>query len=337
MDFFFIFPILTTNPLPMKTKLLLIFLAILFPLLGYAQIPEEGLVGYYKLDDGTYVDSSDSGVDLEEVQVGGFLLPSPDRFDEPNKALKFINQYLNMDSNPDVFDFDADSRMSLCVWMKIDQTVIDWTAVLNNWAGFGLGGYYLGITPQQQIRWNVNTEPVIDSDPVPTGEWMHIAATYDGTISYLYINGNLVGQEVLGVPLLASSYSFTVGTQADVPTNIFPGILDEILVYNRPISNQEVMDIFNNVPLSIEDLTALSHQVVIAPNPVLESFTFSCDPSVGTLISYSISDIRGSIISQNSIRNLNETIDVSSLESGIYILTFQTMDQLEISKRLIKK
>ncbi len=321
----------------MKTKLLLSLLAVVCSQLVYSQIPEEGLVGYYKLDDGTYVDSSTSGVDLEEVQVGGFLLPSPDRYDEPDKALKFINQYLNMDSNPDVFDFDADSMMSLCVWMKIDQTVIDWTAILNNWGGFGIGGYYLGITPAQQIRWNVNVEPVIDSDPVPTGEWMHVAATYDGNIAYLYINGNVVGQSVLGVPLLASSYSFTVGTQADVPTNIFPGVLDEILVYNRPISGQEVLDIFNNEPLAVEDIDALSQKVVVAPNPVQENFTVSCHPSLGTLISYSISDMRGSIISTKSISNLNETIDVSYLESGIYLLTFQTKEHLEISKRLIKK
>lgn len=321
----------------MKTKLLSLLVVFAFSTLCYSQIPEEGLVGYYKLDDGTYVDSSPSGVDLEEVELGGFLLPTPDRYEDPDKALKFINQYLNMDANPNVFDFDSDSMMSLCVWLRIDQTVSDWTAVLDNWAGFGIGGYYLGITPMQQIRWNVNAEPVIDSDPVPTGEWMHIAATYDGNIAYLYINGNLAGQSVVGVPLLPSPYSFTAGTQADLPNNIFPGTMDEILVYNRPLSNQEVLDIFNNEPLSIEDIDALSQKVAVAPNPVNETFTVSCDPSLGALVSYTISDVRGSIIAAKSINDLNPMIDVSYLEAGMYILTFKTKDQLEVSKRLIKK
>jgi Concanavalin A-like lectin/glucanases superfamily/Secretion system C-terminal sorting domain len=321
----------------MKTKLRFTLLAIAYMQVGFSQIPEEGLVGYYKLDDGTYVDSSPSGVDLEEVEIGGFLLPSNDRFEEPNKALKFINQYLNMDSNPNVFDFDSDSMMSLCVWLKIDQTVIDWTAVLDNWAGFGIGGYYLGITPSQQIRWNVNAEPVIDSDPVPTGQWMHLAATYDGNTAYLYIDGNLVGQSALGVPLNPSPYSFTAGTQADLPNNIFPGIMDEILVYNRPLSNQEVLDIFNNEPLSVEDIDALSQKVVVAPNPVNASFTVSCEASLGTLASYAISDMRGSIITAKSMNDLNQVIDVSSLASGMYLITFRTNNGVEVTKRLIKK
>ncbi len=321
----------------MKKQLLSILLFAGCVSIGYSQIPEEGLVGYYKLDDGTYVDSSPSGVDLEEVDLGGFLLPVADRFDQPDKALKIINQYLDTASNPGFFDFSDDSMMSISVWMKIDQTVIDWTAVVNNWGGFGLGGYYLGLTPSQQVRWNVNTEPVIDSDPVPTGEWMHIVATYDGNISTLYIDGVQIASEVLGVTLEPSAYTLTVGTQADLPTNIFPGIVDDVLMYNRALTSQEVQDIFNTQPLSIGDVDALSQKIVIAPNPVEETFTFSFDQSLGSLVSYTISDVKGSVIVSKTIEDLNQMVDVSTLEAGMYLLTFTTNNQVEVTKRLIKK
>lgn len=318
----------------MKTTLLFTFLALFLTNLTVAQIPEEGLVGYYKLDDGTYVDSSTSGVDLEEVPTGGVLLPTTNRFDEPDKALKFINMYLNTASNPNVFDFDADSMMSLCAWIKIDQTVIDWTGVLNNWGGFGLGGYYLGITPDQQIRWNVNAEPIVDSDPVPTGEWMHIAATYDGDTSYLYINGNLVGQAALSVPLFPSAQPFTVGAQADVPANVFPGVMDDILVYNRPVSAQEIMEIMT--VLSIEDISAFSKNIMLFPNPVDESFTFNYDLSEGTLVSYTITDLKGSVLFSSEINEVTESVAIGHLSSGIYLINFKTIDGVIVSKRIVK-
>lgn len=321
----------------MKKHLLSIFLIAACITVGYSQIPEDGLVGYYKLDDGTYVDSSTSGVDLEVVEVGGTLLPVQDRFGTPEKALKFINQYLDTASNPGVFDFSGDSNMSISVWMKIDQTVIDWTAVVNNWGGFGFGGYYLGITPDQRIRWNVNTEPVIDSEPVPTGEWMHLVATYDGQTSMLYIDGLLVGSESLGVSLQPSAYTLTVGTQADLPTNIFPGIIDDVLMYNRPLTSQEVEDIFNTQPLSIADENALSQKVVIAPNPVEKTFTFSYEETLGSLVSYTISDVKGSIILSKTIDDMSQMVDVSTLEAGMYLITFTTHNDLEVTKRLIKK
>lgn len=301
-----------------------------------AQIPEDGLVGRYELDNTSLEDSGPNGYDLQIYGAGGVLLPTDDRFGEQSKALKFVNEYVNMPSNPNVFDFDTNDMMSISVWMRIDQTVVDWTGLINNWAGFGIGGYYLGLTPTQQVRWNVNTEPVIDSDPVATGDWIHVAVTYDGTFSKLYLDGILIGQENLGVELLPSPYSFTVAAQADVDTNKFPGTMDEILVYERALTDQEVLDIYNNVPLSINDLSDLSRHIQIAPNPVKAQFGISYDNTMGELVSYTITDLKGSIISHAAISDINRPIDVSYLAAGAYLLNFESFDGSTFVKRLVK-
>jgi hypothetical protein len=240
-----------------------------------------------------------------------------------------------MESNPDVFDFSSNSMFSLCTWIKIDVTVIDWTGLLNNWAGFGIGGYWLGLSPTQQVRWNINSDPPIDSNPIPTGEWVHIAATYDGVTAKLYLNGLLVGSGVYGTNILPSSFSFTVASQADVPNNQLPGVLDDILVYNRPLTDSEIEGIFN--VLSIEDLDAFSNNIQIFPNPVNYSFTFSYNQTMGTLVSYTISDISGSIITKQNISSLDQNVDISNLSNGIYLLTFNSIDGIPITKRIIKK
>ena len=300
-----------------------------------AQIPQDGLQGYYKLDGNDYANySNQNSVPLDPYPTGGFLLPAQNRYGEPDMALKLINQFLDTQSEPSIHDFSAENAMSLCVWMKIDETVIDWTGVLNNWADFGIGGYYLGITPNQEIRWNVNVDPPIDSAPVMTGAWMHIAAIYDGNTAFLYVDGNLAAQRVYGTNLLASVYPFTVGTQANVPNNVFPGVLDDILIYNRALSAQEVLDIVE--ALSIDDLDAFQRGIRLGPNPTSGPIQMSYDSDLGRIVGLKVYDIKGTLIAQNTLENVENQMDLSAYASGVYTFEFTTADGQKIQKKIIK-
>ena len=88
----------------MKKQLLIIIAVLFISYTGYSQIPTNGLVGYYELDNGSFIDSSPSGFDLELVGIGGILIPAQNRYAEPDKALNFINEYLDLASNPTAFD-----------------------------------------------------------------------------------------------------------------------------------------------------------------------------------------------------------------------------------------
>ncbi|MFK5981315.1 MAG: T9SS type A sorting domain-containing protein [Flavobacteriaceae bacterium] len=230
-----------------------------------AIIPIEGLVGYYQLDNGLYIDESDSGYNLEEVGAGGSLLPVENRFGEGDKALFFANEYLDLATNTNAFNFNSDSNFSLCVWINLQESIFDWTGLLSNW---NVGtGYYLGINPSQGIRWNVGGPIPIDSpQPIPVGEWTHIAVTYDGTTSSIFINGDLVQSGVNNTSIIATPLPFSVGAQADVPTNLFPGVMDDILVYDRVLTNAEIIDIFST--------EAVEENVI---NPVSATTTLSAE------------------------------------------------------------
>ncbi len=230
-----------------------------------AIIPIEGLVGHYQLNDGLYLDESDSGYDLEEVGAGGSLLPVENRFGEGDNALFFVNEYLDLATNTNAFNFNSNSNFSLCVWINIQESIFDWTGLLSNW---DVGtGYYLGINPSQGIRWNVGGPVPIDSpQSIPVSEWTHIAVTYDGTTSSIFINGDLVQSGVNNTSIIATPQPFSVGAQADVPTNLFPGVMDDILVYDRVLTNAEIIDIFS---------TEVIEENVI--NPVSATTTLSAE------------------------------------------------------------
>lgn len=301
-----------------------------------AQIPQDGLQGYYKLDGNDYANYSDqNSVPLDPYPTGGFLLPAQNRYGEPDMALKLINQFLDTQSEPSIYDFSAENMMSLCLWMKIDETVIDWTGLLNNWAGFDIGGYFLGITPNQEIRWNINVDPPIDSPPVITGTWVHIAAVYDGDTAYLYIDGNLLAQRVYGANLLTSVYPFTVGAQANVPDNIFPGVFDDILIYNRALSGQEVLDIVQ--ALSIDDLGAFERGVRLGPNPTIGPVALSYNSGLGQIVSFEVYDLKGTVVLDGTLQGSGHQMDISNYASGVYTFEFTTADGQTIQKKIIKK
>ena len=318
-----------------KTKILYT-LALCFCMSLTAQIPQNGLQGYYKLDGNDYANYSDqNSVPLDPYPTGGFLLPAQNRYGEPDMALKLINQFLDTQSEPSIYDFSAENTMSLCVWMKIDETVIDWTGLLNNWAGFDIGGYFLGITPNQEIRWNINVDPPIDSPPVMTGSWMHLAAVYDGDTAYLYIDGNLLAQRVYGSNLLTSVYPFTIGTQANVPDNIFPGVFDDILIYNRALSGQEVLDIVQ--ALSIDDLGAFERGVRLGPNPTIGPVALSYNSGLGQIVSFEVYDLKGTVVLDGTLQGSGHQMDISNYASGVYTFEFTTADGQTIQKKIIKK
>ncbi len=319
----------------MKKQLLFAVLGIFLSFTGYSQVPTNGLVGYYELNNGTYTDSSPSGLDLEVFGLGGVLLPVQNRFGQADQALLYLNEYMDLASNPTAFDFDSDSNFSLCVWMELGEDVPDWTGLLNNWNGAGTGGYYLGLNPTQGVRWNVNGPTPVDSATIPTGEWTHVAATYDGVDANLYINGVLEGTAANNIPILSSPLPFTVGAQANLPTLQFPGKFDDILVYDRELTAQEISDIFN--VLSIEDVEAFSSRVKVFPNPTESSLTVSYDRTLGTITSYGVTDLQGRVVLSNEFKGLDNTIDLSSTKSGIYLLTFKTIDEISITKKIIKK
>lgn len=89
----------------------------------------------------------------------------------------------------------------------------------------------------------VSWEPRVSSIEVPSlNEWHHIVGVWDGENLYLYVNGNLVNKRVrIGKPN-PNPYPVMIGNW-EYPschgTN-FGGIIDEVRIYNRALSEEEI-------------------------------------------------------------------------------------------------
>jgi len=75
------------------------------------------------------------------------------------------------------------------------------------------------------------------------GNWYHVLATYNGHELGLYINGELKKSVIAEGTITAYDTDIFLAKQANIGTTT-PGAIDEVRIYNRAITRQEILEIY---------------------------------------------------------------------------------------------
>jgi hypothetical protein len=75
------------------------------------------------------------------------------------------------------------------------------------------------------------------AEPIGDGSWYHLAEVYDENRVSLYVNGELKATAPYSAPPASNPFPLTIGDG-------FVGCVDEVLVYDRPLSGGEVRQLF---------------------------------------------------------------------------------------------
>jgi hypothetical protein len=67
---------------------------------------------------------------------------------------------------------------------------------------------------------------------IPLNTWTHIAAVYDGTNMYVYVNGNLIASQAAPASLPSGSPQINIGSRVGASTENFTGDIDDLRVWN---------------------------------------------------------------------------------------------------------
>ena len=106
-------------------------------------------------------------------------------------------------------------------------------------------------------------------EKLPTGEWTHIAGTYDGKKLRVYINGKLEGEgcdeagQTLqpGKDIFTSDTPFWIGGYAPGMQRWFNGVVDEVMLWDAALSEKEISA---NMQKSVKEVSAVSPSGKIA-------------------------------------------------------------------------
>ncbi len=223
----------------MNKQLILTLLVMVVIITGgtYADI-NEGLIGWWMLDEGTgttVADSSGAGHD-------GFFVDSTPEWVPGmyGKALKFdgTDKVEILDHQ----DFHLTDSMSVALWMlpEAEQTN---SAKLFIKQKTGQYPYSLQYDDSAQgLFATVNASTRYDTGPhIPNfpGEWAHMCFTFDGSILILYKDGEEVASANTSGQLQQNDLSLSIGCRLDYDQN-FNGIIDDVRLFNRALTPEEI-------------------------------------------------------------------------------------------------
>ena len=300
------------------------FLFLFFsPFVSFSQIPTNGLVGYYMMDG----DAADSGPLANDGVMMGNIIPTTNRFGEAGKAQLLNGGWIDLGNLPELQFTDS---VSVAAW--INTTEIDrWAGILAKWDNGTNSGLFLGVNPSGNVvRWNLSNMPdPVEGSEIFIGEWVHLVATYDGEKATLYYDGELVDVIDHSTPIPQNNSGFTIGSQT-AGTATYSGAMDDVLLYNRALTQEEVTIIFNGVTSSTQD-NVYDTAVDISPNPTNGILKID-NKSKRKIVSYMLSDVTGQVLQTGDYQN---ELDFGQQPSGVYYISFKFEDG-SATKKLIK-
>ncbi len=87
--------------------------------------------------------------------------------------------------------------------------------------------------------------------------WNYIALTYDGSFQKLFVNGSLITDEIISTTINNNTSNLLIGF-------LFNGIIDELRIYNRSLSADEIKELYYQVvPKAPQNLNAEKERVWI--------------------------------------------------------------------------
>lgn len=135
-----------------------------------------------------------------------------------------------------VYPTDTFRAFQRIVSKQVDDQVNVSTFVL----GIGsAGGVYFGL-----FRNNPGQQFIDGRTSLTFGAWNHVAGVWDGTSMRVFLDGVMQPEtSFISPPLTASTVPLRLG-RGDTSTYLFAGQLDEVTLYNRPLSTSEIAGIY---------------------------------------------------------------------------------------------
>jgi hypothetical protein len=224
-------------------------------------VPTNGLVAWWPFN-GNANDQSGNG---NNGTVSGATLTT-DRFGDLNNAYSFNNSgngnYITV-PNSASFNFNGD--ISFSIWVKAStsqQPVATWLMKFTGPTPFtGFSASFS--TPTQSsgnaARWdlgngNINqynfTYASTYGGVVKDGTWRHVVGTFSNNIQSLYVDGILVDTTLTPNGYGANSNPLIIGKDTytyccNNPPRNYNGLLDDIAIWNRALTQQEITNLFN--------------------------------------------------------------------------------------------
>jgi uncharacterized protein (DUF362 family) len=150
---------------------------------------------------------------------------------------------------PDAPELDGMSELTLEAWIYLAIDPTDWMAVVQKWAEQGSPGNLLTYTMVVSASNNLYAHIFTNEDdalltgnlPIPINTWTHVAATYDGSVVRLYVNGaqDPVSMNLTGT-INSTDREVNIGACLPYNSEYFNGMIDDVRILTRALTPEEI-------------------------------------------------------------------------------------------------
>jgi subtilisin family serine protease len=201
-----------------------------------------GLIAYYAMEN-SVSDSSGNG-------FNGTI------YGNPNFVAGHDGMALDLDGNGDYVDCGYDplfdvttNEITVSAWVTI-------RSIANQWAAIAAKGEYawrLGNAswdPRFHFGITIWSAPDISNldgvTAVGYDEWHHAAGVFDGSNIMIYLDGALDVSAATTEPIGVNNANMLIGDNPDSPGRYWDGLIDELMIYNRALSKNEILYLAGN-------------------------------------------------------------------------------------------
>lgn len=300
----------------MKKILLSIFTLFTFTF-AISQDIASDLVAHYKFC-GDLNDASGHNNHGEFMGISSLTFGS-DHMGNSNSALLLngLDQYVSVPSSESL-DSPVE-EVTVALWFNYTSDYNGWITpltktntrdVADRQYGFGIqeatGKAYMTTYYNGQYDFQPNT-------------WYHTAITVTESEYHFYVNGELIESGIPEDPIVQNNLPLEIGREEPVVTEFYNGLLDDIRIYSRALSGEEIglvmnADGCNSNSISENDWDG---RVDIYPNPATDYLSFDFDKYAENRELYIFNSLGQQVLYKN-MEDVNHNVSISNLESGIY-------------------
>ncbi|MDD3875593.1 MAG: T9SS type A sorting domain-containing protein [Bacteroidales bacterium] len=286
-------------------------------------------VAYYPLNG----NANDVGINGLNGTTFGNPTPTTNLQGVSNSAYEFdgVDDYINIGSS---LLLKPSSQVSLALWAYNSNwtSFTSWAALAGNTAS---GGYELIIhgsssTLESQCKRNGTYGITSYALSNLSSGWHHLAFTFDGRYSILYVDGFSVDTDDAGAvypiqygnPGNSTIIGDEAGTGSTPEGDSFTGKIDEVRFYDVALTAQEILNLYNSSLTINENFNDKISQTVF-PNPSSDIINIEL-PENHEMFTITLSDVTGKIIDRNSISSRNGLLTYmrpSNVTGGFYLLS----------------
>ena len=187
-------------------------------------------------------------------------------------------------------------------------------------------------------------------NPIEVGEWYHYVAVVGSDFNTGYLNGQVMDDRVYN---FGNIFSHEFFSDARAHENLwigrgywdsndmyFDGAIDEIKIFNYPLSPAEVDTLYQEgFPVIITDVPASDEiQFEVFPNPAQNEIRVRLDNRDGRSLTFNLYNSSGKLMLQQTIEDLSRerSVDISSLPEGLYFYAITENSKIIATHKLVK-